>query len=175
MSALDLPWAPLAGQTALRVVASNAERTLCEDKSRPEIRTLWTAEGRLLAVSGAHLTLAGVAAPVEARAAETRPLDEVELATLKALDRSEALNCLALAEAIARGPDKALIALLALRQRGLVADQSPGEAKPRAWSLTAQGAEALGAATPATAKIAPAPVIASAAKPSRPPAQMSLF
>jgi len=189
MTPRDLPWSPATGQTSLRVIAETAERVLCADKTRSEYRSLWTADGALLAVSGASLTLDGLAArpatkapPAAAAAAQIpalAPLDAIERATLEALERAPA-DCLALASAIERAADKTFLALLALSKRGY-AVAGPAEAgKPRAWSLTPAGAEALDATrarTPAAAPIAAAAVavVARAAKQSSQPTQMSLF
>jgi len=176
----DLPWSPLVGQTALRVIASNAERVLCCDKTRSEIRTLWTADGRLLAVSGPSLTLAGLAArpaPTPANAAPVETFDATERATLEALARAPA-DCLTIASEIKREADKTFLALLALSRRGHAVTGPTDGAKPRAWSLTPSGAAALRvlrAAPRATAPIATPTAQACAPAPLSQPTQMSLF
>ena len=185
MTPRDLPWSPATGQTALRVIAETAERVLCADKTRSEYRSLWTADGALLAVSGASLTLDGLAARPATKAPPAAaaqipalaPLDAIERATLEALVRAPA-GCLALASALQRAADKTFLALLALSMRGYAVAGLAEDGKPRAWSLTPAGAEALDATrarTPAAAPIAAAAVVARAAKQSSQPTQMSLF
>jgi hypothetical protein len=182
MTPRDLPWSPLAGQTALRVISSNAERVLCADKTRAEIRTLWTADGRLLAVSGPSLTLDGIAtkpaptpSPIIFAAVET--FDAAEAATLEALERAPA-DCLTIAREIEREADKTFLALLALSRRGHAVTGPTDGAKPRAWSLTTSGAAALRvlrAAPRAAAPIATPTAQACAPAPLSQPTQMSLF
>ena len=188
----DLPWSPTIGQTALYVIASTAERVLCADKTRAEYRSLWTADGRLLAQSGPSLTLAGIPFSPRGRRWREAPdegatLDAIERLTLEALARAP-ITCFALATATGRDPDKTFLALLSLAKRGHAARGPAGDATPRSWSLTPSGAEALRASQPPAAPIAAAPVIAShspskngrpgerpLAKPSTPPTQLALF
>lgn len=184
MTPHDLPWSPATGQTALRVIAETAERVLCADKTRSEYRSLWTADGALLAVSGASLTLDGLAARPAAKAPPAAavaqipalaPLDAIERATLEALVRAPA-GCLALANNIGRPADKTFLALLALARRGYAAAGPADGATPRLWSATPSGAESLRTSKPAAAP-APvaAPIVAIAPKHPAPPSQMSLF
>lgn len=175
MTPHDLPWAPAIGQTALYVVASNAERVLCADKARAEFRTLWTADGQLIAQSGPSLTLAGVSPAPRRPAPACVPLDADQRLTLEALARAPA-DCLALANNIGRPADKIFLALLALARRGYAAAGPADGATPRLWRSTPSAAEVLRAAIPAAAP-APvaAPIVAIAPKHPAPPSQMSLF
>ena len=188
----DLPWSPTIGQTALYVIASTAERVLCADKTRAEYRSLWTADGRLLAQSGPSLTLAGIPFSPRGRRWREAPdegatLDAIERLTLEALARAPA-TCFAVATTTGRAPDKTFLALLALAQRGHAAQGPADGMTPRSWSLTPSGAEALRTSQPPAAPIVAPPVMAShspskdgrpgkrpMAKPSTKPTQMSLF
>jgi hypothetical protein len=69
----DLPWSPRLGKTALRLVASAGDRVLCQDSAQP-IRTLWTADGRLVAIGGEALRLDGTPRTAPPAAAHPSPL-----------------------------------------------------------------------------------------------------
>jgi hypothetical protein len=168
MTAPDLPWSPRIGKTALQIVASGGDRVLCQDMTQP-IRTLWTHEGRLVAIGGEALRLEGTP-----RAAPAAPIDAAERAALLMLDAQPGATLAEIADYAAIQPDKALVRMLALAARGLVS--ASGDA-PRRWRLTPDGETALGASAPTPPAPIPEAIITN--ETTRPPAaqpqQMTLF
>ncbi|MCW2276346.1 hypothetical protein GJ654_18640 [Rhodoblastus acidophilus] len=67
----NLPWAPISGQTALRVIERSETFVLCEDRHSGAICYLFGLDGKPVSIGGRSLTL-------QARVMKPEPVAEIE-------------------------------------------------------------------------------------------------